>query len=203
LEDSKYRIIRCLFIIGEAVAIAVFCHPRRRTARMGRLPCLVRAEVRVVGDAVAISVPGPGVGRAVVFRPPWVIGAEVIGVRDAVVVPVGTASVLGQARLTRTVVVHIANAVAVTVGAASVLGQARLLRAVVLGIGDAVTVHVPFHRAAIILGQARLSGAGVFGVGDAVVISVGATVGPRRAGFVGAGVGLIEDAIAIPILLAR
>ena len=53
------------------------------------------------------------------------------------------------------------------------------------------------------LGQARLIGAGVFGVAYPVSIGVGATSDQRGAGFIGRGIGLIGDAIAILISLAR
>jgi hypothetical protein len=108
-----------------------------------------------------------------------------------------------QAWLTRTGVIPIANPIAIAVGAAGVLSGAWLLRALVLGIGDAVAVQVPRCRAAIMLRQARFVEAGVFAVAHAIGIGVGATFGPRRARFVGAGVGLIEETITIPIPLAR
>jgi len=201
LEGSGHRIIRGLFIIGEAVIIAVCCHPRRRTAPMGRLPCLVGAEVRVVGDAVAIPVTSPG-ARTATGRGAGLVRAGVIPIADAVAVPVGTASVFGQAWLIRTLVIPIVDAVAVAVGAAAVLGQARPLGAGVLRIGNAVAVHVSWHRAAIVHGQAGFIGTGVVAVPHPIPISVRATVCRRRAGFIRTGVGLIEETITIPISLA-
>jgi hypothetical protein len=151
---------------------------RRRAASVFGQTRVVRAEVGVIGDAVAIPVSAAGVGRAAGLRPARLVGAEVVRIRDAVAVPVGAAVRLG-AWLVGTVVIHIANPVAVPIGAASLLGQAWLLRAGVLGVGDAVAVQVPWCWTAIMLGQSRFIGAGVVGIAYPVFIGVGATIGQR------------------------
>jgi hypothetical protein len=53
------------------------------------------------------------------------------------------------------------------------------------------------------LGPTRFIGAAIFAVAHPVSIGVGTTIGQRRAGFIRAGIGVIEHPIAIPIPLAR
>jgi hypothetical protein len=179
----------------------LFISRRRCSAVLGPAR-VVGGEVCVVGDAVAVPISSPGV-RTAAGRGAGDVGAGIIPIANTVAVLVGAASVPRQAWLTRTGVIPIANPIAIAVGATGVLSGARLPRALVLGIGGVVAVRVPRCRTAILFGQARFVGAGVFAVAHAIGIGVGATFDPRRAGFAGAGVGLIEETITIPIPLAR
>jgi len=67
----------------------------------------VRAQVYVVGDAVAVPISSAGVRGATGVRRARLFGPEVVGVRHAVAVPVGASAWLG-ARLIETVVIHVA-----------------------------------------------------------------------------------------------
>jgi len=112
----------------------------------------VRAEVYVVGDAVAVPISSAGVRGATGVRRARLFGPEVVGVRHAVAVPVGASAWLG-ARLIETVVIHVANPVAISVDC----------------------IREP--RAAIVLKRARLGGAIVFAVAHSIAIGVGTTLG--------------------------
>ena len=82
------------------------------------------------------------------------------------------------------------------------LWQAPILGALVLLIGDAIAVKVPRRGTAVMPGQAWFIGAGIFGIGHPISIGVRTTFCQRRAGFIGAVVGPIEEAITISIFLA-
>jgi hypothetical protein len=133
---------------------------------------VVRAEVGVVGDAVAVIVSGAGVGRAAGVRPARLVGTEVVRIRDAVAVLVGAAAGL-RAWLIETLVIHIANSVAVGV----------------------YYIHEPW--AAIVLKRARFVGAIVLAVAHPIAIGIGATLSHRRASFIGAVVFTVKDAVTV------
>jgi hypothetical protein len=167
---------------------------RRRTTVF--FPKVLRAVIYVVGEAIAIAIWRITV-RAAMVRISGFIGAHVIRVSHAIAVPVGAAVELQQARLKGATVVYVANPVAITVGAATVLQQAKVHGAVVLLIRDAIAVPVPRRGTAIMPRQAGFIRTGIYGIGHAISIPVGATFCHRRAGFIGALVGPIEEAIAI------
>jgi hypothetical protein len=112
----------------------------------------VRAEVYVVGDAIAVPIPSAGVRGATAVRRARLFGPEILSVRHPVAVPVGAAAWLG-AWLIRTVVIHIANPVAIGVH------------------------YVREPRAAIVLKWARFGGAIVFAVAHPIAIGVGTALG--------------------------
>jgi hypothetical protein len=146
-----------------------------RTAAVRGHTRFVRAQVDVIGDAIAIPIPSACVrGAAAVWRAS-LFGSQVLGVRDAVAVPVGAAAWLGS-WLIETVIISVVHSV--SIGIYFIRGQ----------------------RAAIILKRARLDGAIVFAVARPVAIRVGAPLSYRRASLVGACIFSVEDAVPIPII---
>jgi hypothetical protein len=193
-----------VFTVGHAIAIAVDFAGRQRATPPFRRTGLVRAGVVAVRNLVAIGVGAPHTGKRSGLR-----GAGVVSIGDAVAIAIGGAGHwapipgwrAGRARLFRAGVLGIGHAVAVAIGAALRRQGAGLIRAGIVRVGHAVAVHVRAVRAAVVLGPAGLVGADVVPVGHAITVGVGAAIGTRGTRVVGAGIGLIQDAVAVAIPL--
>jgi hypothetical protein len=164
---------------------------------------LMIAAIDVVGQPIAVAVWSARARRTPVLWPSWLVRTDVVPITNAVSISVGAAVQLRQASLIRTLVISVSDAVPIQVRATADLAQARLLRAVVEFIANPVPVRVAWYRAAFVVGQAEFVRASIVGIGHAVPVGIGATIGHKWTGFVGAGIGRVQKAIPIPVPLAR
>jgi len=188
--------------VGGAICIGVRW-VRGRTAIVLEQALLLRTSIELVGDAIAVTVWSVKVDAPKVVAYVRIIRAYIIGISHAVEIGIGAPITSKRAPLVRTGIVHVGYRIAIKVGATVEFNQTRFLRAGVILIEGPVAIQIPYHRTSIMLAQAWLSRAGVVGVGHTIAIGVGAATNSRRAWFIGARIGRIEEAIAISITLAR
>jgi hypothetical protein len=142
---------------------------------MFRQAFLTGTPVNVVRDAVPIRIGRARLGGTAGFGRACILGAEVVGVGNAVAVPVRAASVLAQTPLRRTVIIQIGHPVTVTI------------------------LPTPGHRAAIGPRKSRFSRTVIIAVAYPIAIAVWATISQGRSTLVGALVFRIRDAVAVPV----
>jgi hypothetical protein len=162
---------------------------------------LIRASVEFVWDAITVKVWSVKVDVSGVVTNVWIPRVEVLGVAHTVKIGVGAAITAERAPLVGTGIIAIGYRIAVKIRATVELHQAPLLRASVILVEDPVAIQILCHRTSVMLPQAWLSRARVVHVGHPIPVAIGAATGSHWAWLTGAGIGLVEEPVAIPVPL--
>jgi hypothetical protein len=92
---------------------------------------LVIATIDVIGQAITVAIWSATVRGALVLRPSWLVGTDVVPIANPVPISVGTPVQFRQTWLSRAVVISVADTVAIQVRATVEFTETWLSRALV------------------------------------------------------------------------
>jgi hypothetical protein len=166
-----------------------------------RFTIVIRTGIDVIGSAVAIAVRRASVWGTAIFRIAGLFGGQVFFIGNGIAIKIGSTTTFSRSRLVRVCIHVIGNPIPVTIRAALHIGKAGLFGASVVFIENTIAVGIAGGGTAVAIGQTGFIGASVLGVWNTIVVPV---IGERaaiacRTGFVGAGIDLVGDAVAIPV----